>query len=352
MNYFLKLHAEFVSVCGLLLRTVLVAGFSILLAACGGGTGDYSSQTDVGESDVSEPDVAEPDVAEPDVAEPDVGQKHPYVGANSVGSVPETISQRASTGLTGQAPGEHPLATAEERSAQALSIARDNLQSNVEPSAAPSTTFKETSLSASACRSEPPGEKLRFVVAAGPTATWQDLVNGARQIISCLEHERGGTVQWYASITLQGNEHVAVVNIVAIGKVAAAANADGYFPRQATQRLGQDERQGIQQSNQYGAAAGGLEGEDRKRALCLGGTAATYTELRQQFAAYINETEALALGMPSGTSEQALDDKRAELKAEESLLTDAEYAARVDARVAIRDKRISALKECIDRQKL
>jgi hypothetical protein len=307
------LHTKYASCCGLLLRTLLFAGFSILLAACGGGDlVDYSSQTDVGKPDVGQwyP-----------YRSTDGGEWYPYVGANSVGSLPETNSQRAATGLIGQAPGEPPLATAEGRSAQAHSINRGNLLSSIGPSDAPSVTFQETSVSAPACHVELPGEKLRFIVVGGTTATWQDLVNGARQIITCLEHERRRTVQWYASISLQGDERVAVVNVVAVGEGVAASS-------------------------------GGLESEDRKRALCPGGTAAAYGELLQQIYAYDNETEALILGMPSGTTSGALADKRAQLQAEESLLTEAESDVRAAARMAIRNKRNSGLQECIDRQKL
>jgi hypothetical protein len=74
--------------------------------------------------------------------------------------------------------------------------------------------------------------------------------------------------------------------------------------------------------------------------------------LLQQIYAYDNETEALILGMPSGTTSGALADKRAQLQAEESLLTEAESDVRAAARMAIRNKRNSGLQECIDRQKL
>lgn len=158
-----------------------------------------------------------------------------------------------------------------------------------------------------------------------------------RAAMNALESQVGLALQWHASFHSNKRSSRAYVTVVAAGREQLPTVAD---MNTSTNGLA------YATASSSFVADSGPSPLQMKEALCAGGSAATYEQYYAATAAYHAATEAMAVGLPAGSDSGAVNDRMNQLYFEETHMSDDQIDFRREARMAIREQRHKALRQC------
>ena len=172
---------------------------------------------------------------------------------------------------------------------------------------------------------------------SSPKLTLDQFSDEVRAAMNARESQTGLALQWSASFHRNKTSRRAYVTVVAAGldqsPTVAAMNTSTIGVAYAT-------------ASSSFSTDSGLSAQQMKEAVCAGGSAATYEQYYAVTSAYSEATEAIAVGLSAGTSRDVVRERLIQLQEEEALMAADQSERRMAVRMATRDQREKALRQC------